>query len=195
MSDPMNRPPGDPVVPPPAPESLPRKSASPLIWLLLLFALMALGWYLYNRRGVDVVVPDATPPAVDSTAGGDPAGGIPTDSDREDRRATPEPAAKSRTPRARVATDREASPIARPQPDYPREAMRRGEEGTVMVLAEIDANGVPTSVEVADRSGSRDLDRSAVDAVRKWRFTPAMKDGRKVASTVRIPVEFKRERQ
>jgi protein TonB len=190
----MNRPPGDPVVQPP-PESLPRKSASPLIWLLLLFALLALGWYLYSRRGVDVVVPDAVPPAVDSSAGSDPAGGIASDDDREGRRAKPEPAAKARIPKTRVAADREASPIARPQPDYPREAMRRGDEGTVVVLAEIDVNGVPTSVEVADRSGSRELDRSAVDAVRKWRFTPAMKDGRKVASTVRIPVEFKRERQ
>lgn len=193
MSDPMNRPPGDPVVQPP-PESLPRKSASPLVWLLLLIALLALGWYFYNRNGTDVVVPDAIPPAVDSTVGGDPTGGIPADEDRESRRAT-EPVAKARTPKARVAVDREASPIARPQPDYPHEAMRRGDEGTVVVLAEIDVNGVPTRVEVADRSGSRELDRSAVDAVRKWRFTPAMKDGRKVASTVRIPVEFKRERQ
>ena len=58
---------------------------------------------------------------------------------------------------------------------------------------EVDASGVPTDVKVVERSGerSRDLDRAVTDAVRKWRFEPAMKDGKPVAGAVVVPVEFK----
>jgi outer membrane biosynthesis protein TonB len=30
-----------------------------------------------------------------------------------------------------------------------------------------------------------------MDAVRKWQFKPALKDGKAIASTVDVPVEFK----
>src|SRR3546814_5243211 len=42
MSDPMNERPGDPQPPPPEAE---RKSSSPLIWILILIALIAFAWY------------------------------------------------------------------------------------------------------------------------------------------------------
>jgi protein TonB len=61
------------------------------------------------------------------------------------------------------------------------------------VRVEVDASGVPTDVKVVERSGerSRDLDRAVTDAVRRWRFEPAMKDGKAVAGAVVVPVEFK----
>jgi len=34
-----------------------------------------------------------------------------------------------------------------------------------------------------------------VDAVRQWRFNPAIKDGKKVAAVVEVPVEFKLQQQ
>ncbi|MBA3930658.1 MAG: energy transducer TonB [Xanthomonas sp.] len=76
-------------------------------------------------------------------------------------------------------------------PDYPPAAMRAGEQGTVMVRVEVGADGVPTSVEVAERSGSRDLDRAALAAVRQWRFQPAQRDGQPVAGAVTVPIDFK----
>ena len=39
--------------------------------------------------------------------------------------------------------------------------------------------------------GSRDLDRAVTSAVLKWRFEPAMKDGKAIAGAVVVPVEFK----
>ena len=68
-------------------------------------------------------------------------------------------------------------------------------EGSVNVRIELDANGVPTDVQVVERSGerSRDLDRAVVEAARKWRFEPAMKDGKPVAGAVVLPVDFKRQ--
>ena len=61
----------------------------------------------------------------------------------------------------------------------------------MLVRVEVGADGVPTSVEVAQRSGSRDLDRAAVNAVRQWRFQPAQRDGQAVAGAVTVPIDFK----
>lgn len=78
-----------------------------------------------------------------------------------------------------------------PAPEYPPVAMRSGDQGTVLVRVEVGADGVPTSVEVAQRSGSRDLDRAAVNAVRQWRFQPAQRDGQAVTGVVTVPIDFK----
>lgn len=92
-------------------------------------------------------------------------------------------------PAAPVAT-LQPQPISSPAPTYPSLALRNGEHGTVMVSAEIGLDGVPLEVGVARSSGSRLLDRAAVDAVRRWRFRPAMADGRPVAGRVQVPISF-----
>lgn len=79
-----------------------------------------------------------------------------------------------------------------PAPRYPARALRRGESGTVVVQARIGADGVPRTVTVARGSGSRDLDRAAVDAVRLWRFQPATQDGRPTTGMINVPIEFNR---
>ncbi|KAF1708200.1 energy transducer TonB [Pseudoxanthomonas sacheonensis] len=78
-----------------------------------------------------------------------------------------------------------------PSPRYPSDALRRGESGTVLVRVEVDVNGAPAGVALAQRSGSRDLDRAAMEAVRKWRFMPAQRDGQAIASSLVIPIDFK----
>ncbi|HEY4555317.1 MAG TPA: energy transducer TonB, partial [Lysobacter sp.] len=78
-------------------------------------------------------------------------------------------------------------------PRYPAQALRRGEQGTVMVRADIGPDGVPTSVSLVAGSGSRHLDRAAQDAVRRWRFTPATVDGRPTVGSVVVPIEFTRD--
>ena len=78
-----------------------------------------------------------------------------------------------------------------PAPEYPQSAMRNGDQGTVMVRVEVGTDGVPLSVDVAQRSGSRELDRAAVDAVRQWRFQPAQRDGQPVVGAVTVPIDFK----
>ena len=107
--------------------------------------------------------------------------------------AAPPPSAAPPPTRAPAASA-EASmpmPISQPAPRYPQRAMRRRESGTVRVQVEVGADGVPTQVTVAASSQSRDLDRAAIDAVRKWRFRPAQRDGQPVAGTVVVPIEFK----
>ena len=79
----------------------------------------------------------------------------------------------------------------KPPPEYPRTALRNGESGTVLVRVAVDAGGMPTDVTLEKNSGSRDLDRAALEAVRKWRFQPAQRDGQAVAGSLVIPIEFK----
>jgi protein TonB len=65
-------------------------------------------------------------------------------------------------------------------PVYPVEAEIRGEHGSVVVVIHVSENGVATGAHVLESSGYTLLDRAAVDAVRKWRFHPAMKEGRSI---------------
>ncbi|MEN1940357.1 TonB family protein [Luteimonas sp. MJ246] len=81
-------------------------------------------------------------------------------------------------------------PISSPGPAYPPRALRRGESGEVMLRIQVDARGVPAQVDIAASSGSRDLDRAAQRAARRWRFRPAMQDGSPVAGTVTVPIRF-----
>ena len=185
MSDPMNRP-----VDMPPPESVPRKSASPLLWLLVLVALLALGWYFYNQRATETGLPP-TPTTAD-TGSTQPAASSETPASTATR---PTRKADSTTPARTSRINRAPEPVARIQPEYPPQAFRNHEEGTVLVRVNVDANGMATNPEVVNRSGSRELDRAAMDAVRRWQFKPALKDGKAIASAVEVPVEFKLDQQ
>lgn len=87
-------------------------------------------------------------------------------------------------------------PIAgqNPAPRYPPAALRRRESGTVMVRVEVGPDGVPTSTSLVQGSGSRDLDRAALDAVRRWRFRPAQVDGRPTVGSAVVPISFEAAR-
>jgi protein TonB len=78
-----------------------------------------------------------------------------------------------------------------PAPDYPRRALMRGEGGTALVIVHIGPDGVPTSTDLAQSSGSRDLDRAAQQAVRRWRFEPATEGGRPTVGRVVVPIDFR----
>jgi protein TonB len=65
-------------------------------------------------------------------------------------------------------------------PVYPFDAAARGEHGEVVVVIHVSEYGVSAGADVAVTSGVASLDRAALDAVRKWHFRPAMKDGRSV---------------
>ena len=75
-------------------------------------------------------------------------------------------------------------------PRYPPAAMRAGIEGTVILIVDVDAQGNVTNVSVEKSSRNRDLDRAAMDAARKWRFNPSVKNGQPAAGRVRVPVDF-----
>jgi TonB family protein len=58
----------------------------------------------------------------------------------------------------------------RPAPVYPYESMRDREQGTVVLLIEVDESGKPASVTVKESSGYWRLDRAAADWVKRYWF-------------------------
>lgn len=73
---------------------------------------------------------------------------------------------------------------------YPIDAMRRHEQGTVILHVLVDADGKVLTVEIETSSGSPRLDRAARDAVRLWRFNPAKHGGVALRAWARVPVSF-----
>ncbi len=81
-----------------------------------------------------------------------------------------------------------------PPPPYPREALREGLTGTVMLQVLVDVDGRPLEVTVARSSGHRALDIAARRQVlARWTFRPAMRDGRPVQAIGMVPVAFELE--
>ena len=77
-----------------------------------------------------------------------------------------------------------------PDPDYSEEARKAKYQGTVVLWLVVDSSGRPQQVKVA-RSLGMGLDQKAIEAVRKWTFEPAMKDGKPVAVQINVEVNFR----
>ena len=73
---------------------------------------------------------------------------------------------------------------------YPKWAVRQGWQGVVTLALEILPNGQVGRLMVMKSSGRKTLDNSASDAVKTWKFQPAMKEGKPVVSCIQIPVKF-----
>jgi protein TonB len=78
-----------------------------------------------------------------------------------------------------------------PKPEYPASSILRGEVGTVLCTIQIGADGRVTDVAITRSSGHERLDRSAVDALRRWIFEPAKADDRAIPSRFVHQVVFR----
>ena len=76
------------------------------------------------------------------------------------------------------------------QPEYTDDARNSKIEGAVLLQVEVDEKGIPTSAKVV-RSLDSGLDKKAIEAALKWRFKPALKDGKPVPSSAKIEINFK----
>ncbi len=78
-----------------------------------------------------------------------------------------------------------------PPPPYPRTALQRRIQGTVVLRIHVDASGRPLRVSVENSSGSLLLDRAAAEFVKaRWHFVPATRDGAPVDAWALVPIEF-----
>jgi protein TonB len=77
-----------------------------------------------------------------------------------------------------------------PRPAYPAPARRQGWEGTVRLRVRVTEDGRAGQVDIHRSSGYDPLDEAALDAVRRWRFTPAQRGDTPVASWVIVPIAF-----
>ena len=81
-------------------------------------------------------------------------------------------------------------PVSTPDPEYTEEARRAKTQGTCTLWLIVDAAGHPRDIRVVHGLGFG-LDAKAMEAVQRWRFDPALKDGRPVTVQISVEVEFK----
>ncbi len=76
------------------------------------------------------------------------------------------------------------------RPLYPRIARENGWQGKVIVRAQVLEDGTAAAATLNRSCGYPILDEAAIDAVKRWRFAPAMDGNFSLASTVDVPVIF-----
>lgn len=75
-------------------------------------------------------------------------------------------------------------------PEYSNEGLAAAFEGSVVLHLEITPEGFTQNIQVVKAIGLG-LDEKAVEAVRKWRFAPGLKDGAAVTVGANIEVNFR----
>ena len=80
--------------------------------------------------------------------------------------------------------------IRKIEPEYTKEALRAKIEGVVLLHAIIGIDGVPSGITV-DSALGKGLDQKAVECLRKWRFSPALRGDDPVPAKVIVEVDFR----
>jgi TonB family protein len=73
-------------------------------------------------------------------------------------------------------------------PRYPNDRGVRA-EGSVIIGLVVTSKGEPKDPHIV-RGLDKDLDQSALDAIKEWRFAPAQKDGKAIAVRVSLQLQF-----
>ncbi len=218
MSEPTPNAPRAPLIPPKWLQLVPPKLLKPLLIAfgggLLLFLLVWLDqrndndFYKAGQpvSGVPGEVDGSLPAPIPADIAGNngnasglglPRANAPADGGRpiiinEPPAPPPPPAAPAAAPASpAVADDDMPVPLTQPAPRYPQEALSRNIGGTVRVRATVTPNGRVERMDVAESSGNRYLDRAAMEAVRRWTFKPATRNGQPVSADVVVPLDFK----
>ena len=74
-------------------------------------------------------------------------------------------------------------------PEYSDEARKEKIEGVCVLYVVVGPDGLPRDIRV-QRVLGHGLDEKAIEAVRQWKFEPALKDGKPVAVAVNVEVTF-----
>jgi protein TonB len=86
---------------------------------------------------------------------------------------------------------RDAIPISTIRPRYPATALRNNQEGWVDVQYTVNVDGSVSNISVVSAEPRHVFDNAAIDALRRAKFSPAMRDGTATASQQQKRIEFK----
>ena len=89
-----------------------------------------------------------------------------------------------------VDADYKAAYLNNPKPPYPALAYRMRVQGKVILLVEVLPSGQAGRVSLEVSSGNELLDKSALETVQKWQFSPARKNGVVIPQIVKVPISF-----
>lgn len=122
------------------------------------------------KTEVEVPPPPPDVPQVQATTEPDPT---PQPAQVQADAPKAEPSANTGAMRSAVLADADGCA----KPDYPPKAARNGETGTVTLALLVGTDGRVSSSRIQHTSGSRELDRAAVNALSMCKFKPAMNGG------------------
>jgi TonB family protein len=77
-----------------------------------------------------------------------------------------------------------------PDPEFSEEARKAKYQGTVVLWLIVGRDGLTHDIRL-QRTLGMGLDEKAVEAIRRWRFEPARKDGVPVAVQINVEVNFR----
>ena len=80
--------------------------------------------------------------------------------------------------------------VSQVAPAYPVELRKAKVEGSVTLVFVLSEDGRVVDPRV-ENSSRPEFEKPALDAIRKWRFSPGMKDGRAVRTYIRVPMRFR----
>src|ERR1700674_4173876 len=80
-------------------------------------------------------------------------------------------------------------PTYQPDPEYSEEARKAKYQGTSVLSLIVGADGRTRDIKIA-RSLGLGLDEKAIEAVKQWKFDPAMRDGKPVAVEISVEIDF-----
>ncbi len=85
--------------------------------------------------------------------------------------------------------DQKPRPMFQTSPIYPSEMRGKKIEGVVTVMFIVDVNGKVIKQRV-EKSTHVAFEKPALEAVKQWKFEPAIKSGQRVACKMRVPIHF-----
>lgn len=132
--------------------------------------------------------PPVTQPAelvMQASAGDDATSPTPASSAAPERAAAvaPQPIHAAETP----------AYLSTPELEYPWSAREDEQEGLVVLRVLVSRDGLPAEIRIARSSGFRALDAAAVAGVKRWTFSPATSDQRRIDAWMDVPVRFRLE--
>ena len=80
--------------------------------------------------------------------------------------------------------------VSQVAPAYPAELRKAKVEGSVKLVFVLTEEGRVEDPRV-ENSSRPEFEKPALDAIRKWRFSPGMKDGKAVRTYIRVPMRFR----
>lgn len=144
--------------------------------------------------------PDPAPPKTDQAAKQTKPTDTPLDTPKAVASANDEAGAATEGPQSdHVAAARSGGegailvapiPYYKPHPPYPKDALKSGQQGRVVVRIVVSASGKITGVAVVQSSGIPALDEAATKGVMVWRFNPGRQASGAVSTSTDVPIDF-----
>lgn len=88
----------------------------------------------------------------------------------------------------------EQTPLYRVEPKYPKNKARFSKDGSVVMEFEVNESGFVKNLQVLSSEGGLAFEKSAVEALEQWRYAPKFENGKAVAATSKVQLDFKVKR-